>query len=327
MKQKAKELVSFLLRFGLSGALLIYLFQKADVSKTWEVVKSADIFYLIMALVCTFLIFGIILFRWLIIMWQMQAKVATGNVVRWFFIGNFFNLFLPTSSGGDVVKTIGLCKDTTDRAKIVASVLLDRVFGFIAIILVAFVSYFEARKVAQDRFLLIAIVIMFGLAWGGLLFLLNEKLYTWACGIFNRFPAAKEKLLKLHHAIALIRGRFRFMATIILMSCCAQIVLGLTYFLTAKALHQDVDLIYCITFAPLICVAAALPSIGGLGFRDFGSVFLFTKVGMTTAAAMSLSLISFSYVVIVGLVGAVVYVCSLSSRRIQRDPSDPKAGL
>lgn len=325
MKQKAKEFVSFLLRFGLSGALLIYLFQKADVSKTWEVVKDADIFYLVLALLCTFFIFGIILLRWLVIMWQMQVKVPIPSVVRWFFIGNFFNLFLPTSSGGDVVKTIGLCKDTPDRAKVVASVLLDRVFGFIAIILVAFVSYFEARKVAQDRLLLIAIVALFVVAWGGLLFLLNEKLYTWACGIFNRFPVAKEKLLKLHQAIALVRGRVRFMATVILMSCFAQVILGLTYYFTAKALHQQVDMIYCVTFAPLICVAAALPSIGGLGFRDFGSVFLFTKVGMSTAAAMSLSLINFSYVVVVGLVGAVVYVCSISAGRVQRDLSDPKA--
>ncbi|HOD12679.1 MAG TPA: lysylphosphatidylglycerol synthase transmembrane domain-containing protein [Candidatus Omnitrophota bacterium] len=327
MKKKMKEAVSFLLRFGLSAALLVYLFYKADISKTWEIVKSANIAYLLLGLLFTFLIFGIILLRWLVIIWHMRITMPIGNVIRWFFIGNFFNLFLPTSSGGDVIKTIGLCKDTPDRAKVVASVLLDRVFGFIGIILVAFVSYFVARKIAQDRLLLFVIVGLLFISWSGLLFLLNEKLYTWACGIFNRFPRAKEKLLKLHHAIALVRGKLFFMMLVISMSCLAQIILGVTFFFTAKALHQDVELIYCIAFAPLTCVAAAMPSIGGLGFRDFGSVFLFTKVGMSTAAAMSLSLINFSYVVAVGLVGAIVYVCSIFSGRVQRDPSDPGSSL
>jgi len=127
----------------------------------------------------------------------------------------------------------------------------------------------------------------------------------------------KEKLLKLHEAFALIKGRIFAVARVIAISALSQGVLGLVYFFTAKGLHQDADLIYCIAFAPLICIASSLPSIGGLGFRENATALLFMKIGISKPAAVSISLLNLSYLIIVGLVGAIVYVSSVFSRRVQ----------
>jgi len=323
MKEKAKKTLSFLVRFGLSAALLAYLFQKNDITKTIEIAKSADVVYLLLALLIMFVIYGFLLLRWKIVMEALHLHISTKEATRWFFIGAFFNFVLPTSTGGDVVKAIGLCKGASDRSKVVASVVLDRIFGFIAITMVALISYFVARKMADEKSLLNGILILFVVSWGGLLFLLNERLYSFACNIFNKFKVVKEKLLKLHQAFALIKGKFYSIFLILAVSSLGQVLLGFTYFFTAKGLHQDVDLIYCIAFAPLICVAASLPSIGGLGFRENATALLFMKIGLSKPAAVSVSLLSLLYLVIIGLVGAIVYVCSVFSRRVQRVQSDP----
>ena len=58
---------------------------------------------------------------------------------------------------------------------------------------------------------------------------------------------------------------------------------------------------------PLICVASSVPSIGGLGVREAGTAFLLAKVGVDSGVAVSISLINFLFMVLVGLLGALIY--------------------
>ncbi len=326
MKEKVKKIFSFIVRFGLSVALLIYLFRKNDIQKTVEITKNADFIYFFIALVLIFVIYSLLLIRWRIIMKALDLHVPEKEAIRWFLIGAFFNFVLPTSTGGDVVKAIGLCKGAIDRAKVVASIVLDRIFGFIAIMMVALVSYFVARKIAEDKSILNGILILFVISWVILALLVNQRFYAFVSRLFNRFEVIKEKLLKLHEAFALIKGRIFAVARVIAISALSQGVLGLVYFFTAKGLHQDADLIYCIAFAPLICIASSLPSIGGLGFRENATALLFMKIGISKPAAVSISLLNLSYLIIVGLVGAIVYVSSVFSRRVQHHQPGPVLG-
>ncbi|MDD3375006.1 MAG: lysylphosphatidylglycerol synthase transmembrane domain-containing protein [Candidatus Omnitrophica bacterium] len=325
MKKKIKELASLLLRVGLSAALLFYLFKKIDVAKMMDILKEANFAYLFAGLFFMFVIYFLILIRWDIIIRYLGIKVPFKSVARCFLIGSFFNLFLPTSTGGDVVKTIGLFRDTSEKTKVVASVLLDRVFGLVALVIVSIVAFASAYRIVYDKFLLIAIG-MISLATAlGILFLFNERLYSFACQVFNKWPVVKDKLMELHYAIVLIKEKKQALFLVISISCFVQVLLAIVFYLTAKGLHQDVGLIYWIIFVPLICVASAFPSIGGLGVRDVSSVYLFSKVGVAAATAASMSLINFLFMAIIGLIGAMVYVCSLSHRRVQCCLSDSKS--
>jgi len=325
LKKKIKETFSLLLRLGLSVALLFYLFKKIDLDKMGSILKEANFFYLLAAMFLMFVIYFLILIRWNIVIRYLGIRVPFKSVARCFLIGSFFNLFLPTSTGGDVMKTLGLFQDTSEKTKVVASVLLDRIFGLVALVIVAIVAFISAYKIAYDEFLLIAISIIFFGTVLGISFLFNERFYSFVCQIFNRFPVVKDKLMELHYAIVLIKEKKQALFFAIGLSCFIQILLAITFYLTARGLHQDIGLIYCIIFVPLICVASAFPSIGGLGVRDVSSVYLFSKVGVAAATAASMSLINFLFMVIIGLIGAIVYVCSLSHRRVQCCSSDSES--
>jgi len=105
----------------------------------------------------------------------------------------FFNLFLPTSTGGDIVKTFGLFRDTDQKAKVVATVVCDRLSGFIAIAIVATVAFFLNMKLINDDTVLISIIVLAALSGGLVLFLFNERLYSFCCLIFNKIPKIKER--------------------------------------------------------------------------------------------------------------------------------------
>src|SRR5947208_3175338 len=75
--------------------------------------------------------------------WQLLAKPLgyQGSVwqfTRFYFIGMFFNLFLPTSVGGDVVRAWYLGDGS--EASAFLSVLVDRLSGFVVLLALACIA-------------------------------------------------------------------------------------------------------------------------------------------------------------------------------------------
>jgi uncharacterized protein (TIRG00374 family) len=317
MNEQVKNSLSFLARFGFSGLLLWYLFSKIDWEKTISTLKSADPLYIFFGLLIFVVINGVILFRWAIFIRALDLSVPLRTTTRYFFIGLFGNLFLPSSIGGDIIKVLGLCRETPQKARVVASVLLDRLSGFAGIVIVAILAYAVGHQMIGDNSLMVPVIVMavFSLVIVSVLF--NEKVYSFGCRIFDRLPQVKKNLMQLHYDLMLLKGRQLEGWKAIGFSCLAQCLLALSYFYVAKALHQEIHLLSFIIFVPLICVASSLPSIGGLGVREAGAAYLFAKVGVDSGIAVSISLINFIFMVAIGLGGGLVYVATLSSGRLQ----------
>ncbi len=323
MKEKAKNFLSLFMRFGLSAALLGWLFFKIDYKHIWIAVKGADLNYLLLAGVVYFFLNFAIWWRWMILMKAMNLKFKKLSALRWFFIGLFSSLFLPSSVGGDVIKAIGMAKETDHKTKVFASIVLDRLIGFVAIVLIAFLAFWGGHSIVDDPSIVVSILgmTMFSLILGTVLF--SHRVFSWTTRIFGRWPKLKEGLMKLHYDVVLLKNKKRQALLTITISVVAQAILAFDYFLIAKALHQNIDLYYFMIFSPLVCVATSLPSIGGLGVREFGWVYFLSKVGVTQSVALTLSLISFAFMVVVGCLGGIFYVATLSVRRVQLNQASP----
>ncbi len=324
LKEKEKNTLSLLVRIGLSLALLFYVFSKIDVPKTIEVLKSANLTYILLAAVAFLIVNVILLLRWFIFIRALDLEVAPKNVILHYFYGLFGNLFLPTAIGGDILKAVGLCQSSTQKPRVVASILLDRLSGFASIALIAITAFLFGRNLIGDNTLVIPIVLMGVVSATLAATLLNESIYSFFCQAFNRLPRFKKNLMAMHYDISLLKQSHKSKEGIkaILLSAVSQTTFVCCYYLTAKALHQDIAIIYFLIFVPIICVVASFPSIGGLGLREVGAAYLFGKIGVASGIAVSLSLINFLFMVMVGIVGGVLYVYTLSTRRIQYHSSD-----
>lgn len=322
MKEKTKNLLNFLGRFGLSGLLLWYLFSKIDVQKTVEVLKTAELKYIFYAGMVFMSIHILLLVRWLVFIRALGLTTKVIDVVRYFFIGLFGNLFLPSAIGGDIIKIVALCKNNDQKPRVVASVLLDRLSGFAAIAIVALCSFVLGYKLINDVTLVVPIVFISGgiLSIGAILF--NEKIYSFGCRIFNRIPKVKNALMQMHYDIALLKGQKKVGFKTVGIACVCQFLLAIVFFLLAKALHQDVSFLVCLIFVPMICVASSFPSIGGLGVREAAAAYLFAKVGVDSGISVSMALMNGFFMVIIGLLGGLIYVSTISRRRVQCCVSD-----
>lgn len=312
---KLKAIFSFLLRAGLSVLLLWYLFKKIDFSKVVETVKGADPVCILGAFVIFLLINFILFLRWTLYLKAFKLRIPLKVLIRFYGIGLFGNLFLPSAIGGDVIKTIGLCRYSPDRARVVASVLLDRLSGFAGMVVVAVISITAGYRWIADGSLLIFVGLMAGasLAIGAVLF--NKRIYEFCCRIFSCLPKIKDKLMRLQHDIALLKGDRSVFYKAIGISCGVQVLSAVLWFFIGRALHQPIALIYLIIFLPLICVASSVPSLGGLGVREAGAAFLLAKVGVSSATAVGISLMTFVFMVVAGLLGGLHFLLSASTAR------------
>ena len=139
-QNKLKDFMSFALRIIISGLLLWYIFSKIDFSKVVGLIKTADVRFLIFALIANTVIVINMLYRWFIYIRALDLKVKSWDVIRFYLAGLFGNLFLPSAMGGDIIKIVGLCHNNDQKPKVVASVLLDRLSGFAAIAIVAILA-------------------------------------------------------------------------------------------------------------------------------------------------------------------------------------------
>lgn len=308
-----KGLLENLLRFGLSAALLTYLYFQIDVDKTVAVVKTADLRFIFYALLVFFFIHFLLLLRWFVYVRALNLGISLGVLFRYFLIGLFGNLFLPSAIGGDVIKILGLCRESPHKPKVVASVLLDRLSGFAGMVVVATVAFVLGHKLMNDRSVFLSILVMAFTSSGIGVVLFNQTAYSFCCQVFSRFPKFKESLMRMHYDIALLKDRLYAIYQAVGISALSQITLAVTFFLISKALHQDVALFYFIIFVPLVCVASTVPSIGGLGVREAGTAYLLSKVGVASGVAVSISLINFTFMVLVGLLGGIYYSLTKTS--------------
>ncbi len=318
-KKKKNNVFSLLLRLALSFGLLAWVFSKIDMNHTWEVIRSADVGLLSWAAVVFLGINFIILLRWFIVIRALDLKLSLGTVIKWFFIGLACNLFLPTSVGGDVIKTIGLSSGSKEKPKILASVVLDRLSGFAGVVIVASVMFVVGYRFIPDQSVGFSILVMMIVSLALTSVLFSHRIFSFFCRVFNRLPKIKDAVMSVHYNIVLMKEHAVAGVTSVALSVLAQIILAYCCFVIAKALHQDVDFFYFMIFSPMICVVTSLPSIGGLGVREMGWAYLLSKVGVAQGVAVSISLINFVFMVGVGLIGGVIYVVTLFNRRVQPD--------
>ena len=325
MTERVKGILSFLFRLGLSAVLLGWLFSQVNWRDIIAAVRQADPVFLLAAFALTVFMQFIVLIRWMLFMKALGLEATFRQICRYFFIGLFANLFLPTSIGGDVIKAIGLSRGVGQKPKVFASVVLDRLSGFAGLVIVALIAYVVGTRMVDAPLVIIPIVVLtvLSLFIGGMLF--NQRFYRFFGGLVRGFPRVQKGIMEMHEDVSLMKGRKRTGFGCILISCVVQVLGAYLYYLISRAMHLDVSFLHYLIFSPIVSAVTFLPSIGGLGVREFGWKTFLTKVGVGADAAIGLSLISFFFVIVVGLIGGVVYVTTVPGRRVQCDQKNARA--
>src|ERR1051325_3278556 len=76
-------------------------------------------------------------FRWRVLLKVQKIHLTLPRLTGLFFIGMFYNQFLPGGTGGDIIKSYYLLKETPDKkAGAMLAVVFDRFIGLVALVAV-----------------------------------------------------------------------------------------------------------------------------------------------------------------------------------------------
>ncbi len=234
-------------------------------------------------------------------------SIPMGRVIQLSYIGYFFNLFLPTAVGGDIVKAYYAYRQTKQAAKSFVSVFMDRfigLFSFVCLAMFALLISWHSIEPGLRR-------TVFLFALGGLisfLVILNDAIAKITFGIFSRFKLWNigERLSRIYGAVREYKNKKTVFLSVLGISLLAQSVYFFVMYILVRSLGVNIPFKSVFLLMPIVSVISMLPSLGGLGLREGAIVVLFGSA-IGTDNAFSLSILLLSVLLVAGLVGALLY--------------------
>ncbi|MFO7792331.1 MAG: lysylphosphatidylglycerol synthase transmembrane domain-containing protein [Candidatus Saliniplasma sp.] len=321
MKAKSKDKIKTIIKIIVSISLISYVIYSAGPYKIWNEIKGINLLYFIIVIIITIVKVGVSAKKWQILLKAKGEIKEFLHVWKIYYIGTFFNLFLPTNVGGDIVKAHKMSKVSNRSIEAYSSVFMERFLGVIAIFGLAIVAstlYFS--ELPTDIILIIYVVFLplvilsFIMIWKESVVNKFKRLINRLFKNFNPF-SIREKLIKLYSSINLYTKKKRSLGYALLISFVFHTMLILTNYILALSIGIDVSIHYFFIFIPITAILLFLPiSIKGFGVREVLYAYFFTQVGVTTAQAVSLSFLVQLLGIISSLIGGFVYLISQTKK-------------
>lgn len=306
-----KKVFLNILRVAISIGLLVYLVLLADINKIIETLKIVNPGLFGLALLAFFICLLILSTRWKTLLDQFDIHPKFGLLLNFYFIGYFFNNFLPTSIGGDVSRAYNVAKVSGKKASSVGAILLERMMGMLATLTLASLSmfwvirYFHTTKIIYVTITMLIIVIFI------LINLLHPATFNFTSRVLSKITIFHlgDKINRVLGSIHSYRENKMAIVRAFILSLMSQTTLIFMNYILAKALNLDhVSLGFLFIVIPVTFLLSLLPSINGLGVRDLGYVSLLTRIGVTPAEALSLSFLNTLVPIIHSLYGGLLLI-------------------
>jgi uncharacterized protein (TIRG00374 family) len=300
---------------GLISALLVgWLLTRFDldeltsafVSPHWPLLVAALAIYALSA-------FGGAV-QWSWIMRASGLEIAGGEVRRAYFIGLFFNNFLPTNIGGDAYKIIDLGRREGRPLRVFCATFLDRLIGLSALTFLALcvAAVVTAAGIPLPRVVwALAAVLVLLLCVLGLLLSrrIGPHLPPWLHRL--RLPGLARRTGRVVEEFQRYRARPGWLAAVFGLSLGVQALRIATHLVVAAGLGialTGTQMAQLFVLIPLLAVSLTLPvTINGIGLRESVSVHLLTLAGLGEANAVAMEVAAYAVQVVFSLYGGLLF--------------------
>lgn len=323
MKKTALTLVKAVVSLG----ILAYIFTKVvDIRHLWANLKDADLSYFAAAVLMYFVVQALSAYRWYLLLRPQGIEVRYWKILGFYFLGMYFNFFLPSAIGGDVFRIYYLNKETKRLSASTASVFLDRDIGMGGLLLVGtLVAWLSGTSF--NGVLLAPIFAVISIAFvGANLAIFYRPTYNLLHRLLSLFRMKRvdDKIERLFESVNCYRGQWSLLTTALLMSVGVQIGCAVVNLLAAYAIgmHTRNGWWDYLVFIPTIGLIGMAPlTVNGAGLREAAYILLFKSVidmvggrpvnpgdpGIEAAAA-TLAVLWLGAIVATSLPGGIIYV-------------------
>lgn len=319
MSPPLKRYTLLFLRLAVPLILLAWVVTRLDPEQVQQIRERDKNWPLLIGCVMAILAGVIVSFcRWCLLVRSIGLQFSFRDALRLGFLGYLFNFVSAGSVGGDLFKAIFIAREQPGwRAEAVASVLVDRVIGLYALLLItsAAILCFDVSNATAEVQTVCRMTLIGTLVGGMVLGLAMVPAVT-----KNRFvkkmtqlPVAGRVLNRLMEALVTVRSRPVTLLQIGLMSFAVHgLILVGVMGITAALFRNPPTILEQLIIIPLSNVASALPfTPAGLGAFELAMDELFKRIPADTDASGGIVALAFRVsTIIVAGIGAIVYIAS-----------------
>jgi uncharacterized protein (TIRG00374 family) len=309
-----KKTILTALQIAITIALLYFVFR--DPGKRAQMataLRLANYWWIVAGILVYLIVEAAAAIRFQVLLRVQDIRLSNTRVGALFIIGMFYNQFMPGGTGGDIIKSYLLIKETPGKVPgALLAVLFDRLIGLMALISITGVligaRYNWLTQLPETRRLVYVLLLILG---SSVLFLVTSFVITGfnlAHRLPHRFPA-RDKLIEISEAYHLYARHWKATLVGFAMSLVAHLGTFATFLCVAYALHAAVPIIDFFAVMPIERTISSLPiSFGGAGWREIVlEIMLHRLAGVQQGVAPLIGSLSFLIILLCCLPGGLVY--------------------
>ncbi len=305
------KVLNTIFKVAVSAGLIIFLVTRIGAGQILSSLEKTNLLWLFGAVLLFTASYWLGSVQWELLLKGEGIQLPFRKTLEYYYVGLFFNNFLPSQLGGDMFRMFDIRRMTADTAAAISTVFLDRVFGLLLMSGLAIFSspFILVRHHLDSRF---GIFILFLIAgWTLLLFFLFSKRaarpLAW---LFEKIVSRRFHIRcrQIYEKIYLFGRKKKLLFSVLLLSLIVQTMRILTHYLLCRALGLSTPVVYFFLFIPVVAILASLPvSIGGLGIREQSAVFLFASAGMAGGDATVMEFLAYLVGILTSLPGGLIF--------------------
>lgn len=284
-----------------------------NIEDLYELFNSKSVLPFVLALVCLGLSNFTACLQWKLLLEKQDVHLSYGRLLKLYYVGLFFNNFMPGNVGGDAKKVYDIRmqggQDTVGAG--LTATFFDRLFGlfFITLFALAVGLLFFMHDSEQRAFMWPSVWIFLGFC---ALFasLFSRRLGRLLCSVLAKiFPTkVNERLIRMFERFQQFRS-VKLWTSISVLSAVTQALRILVHYFCGIAVGVDLSVSWYLYYIPLVAIVSALPiSIGGFGPRELLAQSLFARAGVPNLESVVIQLLAYFVSLLLSLFGAFVFL-------------------
>lgn len=295
-----KNYLKLTLKIIISTSLIAYLLLSTDLSKVLDILFRVNPLYFGVASLLIIVNYVFSSFRWKYLV--LDSKISIMYMIKLYFIGSFFNNFLPTSIGGDAYKIMKLGEKIGSKTNSFTATFLERFIGMIALLVISLYGYLTFSNLNIMSFLTVFLLIILSL----FAFLIFYPKFTFKpklmLKVFN-------VLDKIHSSFMRYKKEPMLLGYSFLASLVVQMSAIFTQYFVFKALDVTLPIDFSLFAFPIIFLSGyAIPSVNGIGSQEVLYTTFFSSIGVAASLCIASSFLYHISRLVVSLIGGILYL-------------------
>lgn len=332
----------------ISGAFFIVLFSFVQGEELLAMFRRIDWLYLTLSFALLPIMVSASCLKWKVILGDKGRHISFIQLLRIYAVGYFFSNLLPSTVGGDVVRSYYSGRLLDNQALAAVSIFVERFTGILLLFFLVAFAPLLAPELYRSPYILVpagAGLVLLGLSWCllrvrdplalpkkilGLTFSLLHAFSAWTgsrlvekgvglleqgCGAILR--KLQRVRTELDNAMNAFRQDRIYLLRVFLLTVVFYVLTWVNVYVSFRAFGVTPDFPHICALVPAILFAAHVPVtvLGNFGYFESVFVFYFLLIGIPGAETLAMGLLLRLKMLTLGVIGYIVYLFYTHNRK------------